>query len=121
MPDSTFTQRCWKDIEQLRLAILEHPFLLGLVDGTLPEHRFRSYVIQDSLYLLSYARTLAAIAARARSPADTSFLAGSAVSAVAVEQELSSTPSSSGCSSSPRRRCRPPIRCRCTCATPRPH
>jgi thiaminase/transcriptional activator TenA len=88
MPDSTFTQRCWNDVEHLRREILEHPFLLGLVDGTLPEDRFRSYIVQDSLYLLSYAKTLAVLAARAGSPADTSFLAGSAVSAVAVEQEL---------------------------------
>jgi thiaminase/transcriptional activator TenA len=91
MPDdtgSTFTQRCWQDVEPLRRAIHEHPFLLGLVDGTLPEHRFRSYIVQDSLYLLAYARTLAVLAARAQTPADTSFLAGSAVSAVAVEQEL---------------------------------
>lgn len=92
MPDldtgSTFTQRCWTDVEQLRHAIHEHPFLLGLVAGTLPEQRFHSYIVQDSLYLLSYARTLAVLAARAQAPADTSFLAGSAVSAVAVEQEL---------------------------------
>jgi len=92
MPDSdmdaTFTQRCWKDVEHLRHAILEHPFLLGLVDGTLPEHRFRSYIVQDSLYLQSYARTLAVLAARAQAPLDTSFLAGSAASAVAAEQEL---------------------------------
>lgn len=86
--DSTFTQRCWKDVEQLRHAILEHPFLLGLVDGTLPEHRFRSYILQDSLYLLSYASALAVLAARAQTPMDTSLLAGSAVSAVAAEQEL---------------------------------
>lgn len=88
MPDPTFTGRCWRDVEQLRRAILEHPFLLGLVDGTLPEHRFRSYVVQDSLYLLSYSRTLAVLAARARTPGDTSLLAGSAASTVAVEQEL---------------------------------
>jgi thiaminase/transcriptional activator TenA len=93
MPDRTagsasFTQRCWSEIEPVRRAILEHPFLVGLVDGSLPEQRFRSYIVQDSLYLRSYARTLAALAAKAQAPADTALLAGGAAQAVAVEQEL---------------------------------
>jgi thiaminase/transcriptional activator TenA len=88
MRSLSFTERCWREIEPLRRAILEHPFLLGLVDGTLPEDRFRAYIIQDSLYLLSYARTLSALAARAPSPADTAFLASCAAEAIAVEQAL---------------------------------
>ena len=85
---ATFTTRAWDEVAPLRRAILEHPFLLGLVDGSLPEHRFRAYIVQDSLYLLSYARTLSVLAARAHSPGDTALLAGSAAEAVAVEQEL---------------------------------
>jgi thiaminase/transcriptional activator TenA len=83
-----FTRRAWKETEPIRRAILEHPFLAGLADGSLPEDRFRSYIVQDSLYLRSYARTLAALAAKAQAPGDTALLAGNAAQAVAVEQEL---------------------------------
>lgn len=32
-------------------AILAHPFLAGLADGSLEEQAFKHYVVQDSLYL----------------------------------------------------------------------
>ncbi len=31
--------------------VLEHPFLVGLLEGTLPLASFRHYIIQDLLYL----------------------------------------------------------------------
>lgn len=34
-----------------RSAILAHPFLRGLADGSLDEGTFRHYVVQDALYL----------------------------------------------------------------------
>ena len=33
-----------------------HPFVKGLGDGTLPLDKFRFYMIQDSLYIVDYAR-----------------------------------------------------------------
>ena len=43
-------------------AQLEHPFVKGLADGTLPLDKFRYYMIQDSLYIIDYARAMAWVA-----------------------------------------------------------
>ena len=58
-----------EDIEQkalpIRLAILAHPFITGVGDGTLPVEYFKHYVMQDYVYLIDYARVLALASARA--------------------------------------------------------
>lgn len=46
-------------------AQLEHPFVEGIADGSLPVERFRHYVAQDYLFLVDYGRLLAIGAARA--------------------------------------------------------
>ncbi len=38
---------------------VEHPFVAGLADGTLPEPVFRAYLVQDWLFLLQFARAFA--------------------------------------------------------------
>jgi thiaminase len=38
---TSFTQELWASIEPIYRAILSHPFLKGLADGTLPEEKFR--------------------------------------------------------------------------------
>ena len=45
--------------------ILVHPFILGLSDGSLPAAVFDEYLRQDALYLSTFARCLAALAAHA--------------------------------------------------------
>ncbi len=54
----------WKAALPAFRRILEHPFVSGLADGTLPEDVFAFYIRQDALYLESYARTMSLIAAR---------------------------------------------------------
>ncbi len=49
----------------IRQAILAHPFVTGMGDGTLPVDRFKHYVLQDYVYLIDYSRVLALAAARA--------------------------------------------------------
>ena len=68
--------------------VLEHPFLAGLVDGTLGEDAFRQYVVQDALYLRSYARALAVCAARAPEDAGVEMFADHAKGALVVERAL---------------------------------
>jgi thiaminase/transcriptional activator TenA len=67
-----FTQSLWKAAAPIYAAILEHPFLQGLTDGSLPENAFRHYAVQDALYLRDFGRGLALIGAR--SDADRDFL-----------------------------------------------
>ena len=60
-----FTRELWKSIEPIYAAILEHPFLRGLTDGSLPRESFKFYAVQDALYLREFARALSLAAARA--------------------------------------------------------
>ena len=49
-------------------AILDHPYLRELKEGTLPRAVFREYVKQDWLYLQEFVRASAVIAGRAADP-----------------------------------------------------
>jgi len=60
-----FTTELWTAIEPTYAAILRHPFLTGLLDGTLPHESFEFYAVQDALYLREFARALSIAAARA--------------------------------------------------------
>jgi thiaminase/transcriptional activator TenA len=59
------TGALWQAIEPIYAAILAHPFVRGLTDGSLPREAFRFYAVQDALYLRDFARALALAAARA--------------------------------------------------------
>src|SRR6516225_1096889 len=60
-----FTAELWKSIEPIYGAILRHPFVRGLGDGSLEHECFKFYVLQDALYLREFGRALAIAAARA--------------------------------------------------------
>jgi thiaminase (transcriptional activator TenA) len=60
-----FTEELWKAMTPVYDAILRHPFVAGLTDGSLPRDRFRFYAVQDALYLREFARALSLAAARA--------------------------------------------------------
>ncbi len=49
----------------IREAILAHPFITGVGDGSLPEEKFKHYIRQDYAYLIDYSRVLAVASARA--------------------------------------------------------
>lgn len=53
----------------IRARILEHPFVRGLGDGTLPGDRYQYYLKQDYVFLIEYCRVLALASARAAEPA----------------------------------------------------
>ena len=61
----SFTADLWTSIEPVYAAILRHPFVTGLTDGSLPRARFQFYAVQDALYLREFARALSLAAARA--------------------------------------------------------
>ena len=87
MSDS-FSDELWPGVAGIYDAILAHPFLTGLTDGSLPHDAFAFYVVQDAIYLHGYAQALAAVASRAPTPAQTEMFARHAADAIAVEKTL---------------------------------
>jgi thiaminase/transcriptional activator TenA len=84
----TFTEELWAGNTDIFDAILAHPFITGLTDGTLPEAAFAHFVLQDGIYLRDYARALAVVASHAPDSAAMQMFARHAADAVAAELEL---------------------------------
>lgn len=87
-PSERWSSRLWQEIEGTYLAILAHPFLTGLGEGTLDPEAFGYYVAQDVHYLRDYARALAVVGAKAPTHADTAMFARHAAGAVDAELAL---------------------------------
>jgi thiaminase/transcriptional activator TenA len=86
--NDSFSGQLWQGITGIYRAILAHPFLAGLTDGSLPHDAFAFYVIQDALYLRRYSEALAEVGRRAPSAAEAGMFARHAAEAVEVEQAL---------------------------------
>ncbi len=86
--ETGFTTQLWDGITPIYQAILIHPFVTGLTDGSLPEDLFRFYAVQDALYLRDFAKAVAAAAARATLDEWTEFLATHARDVLVVERSL---------------------------------
>jgi thiaminase (transcriptional activator TenA) len=84
----SFTGELWDGITGIYGAIVAHPFLTGLADGSLPHEKFAFYVLQDALYLRQYAQALAAVASRAPCPEATALFARDAAEAISVERGM---------------------------------
>jgi thiaminase/transcriptional activator TenA len=84
----TWTAHLWSSIADTYQAILAHPFVTGLTDGTLPETSFAHYVAQDAHYLRDYARALMVVGSKAPSHLDVAMFARHAAGAVDVELTL---------------------------------
>jgi thiaminase/transcriptional activator TenA len=87
MGDS-FSAELWDSTADVYGAILAHPFVRGLTDGSLPRDAFTFYVIQDALYLRWYAQALAAVASKATDNAGTEMFARHAAGIIDVEMTL---------------------------------
>ncbi len=55
----SLAKELWAANSDLATAALEHPFVRGLEDGTLPREDFAGYVGQDAFFLESFARAYA--------------------------------------------------------------
>jgi thiaminase/transcriptional activator TenA len=84
----SWSARLWAVLAPVDAALLAHPFLTGIADGTLDRQVFTGYLVQDALYLADYARALALLGARAEELADTAVLARHAAGTVEVELAL---------------------------------
>ena len=74
----------------MKHAIVEHPFITELTDGTLSVDAFTRYLAQNYLYLNGFARALALVSARSPDSATVEFFARRAAYAIASEQEFAS-------------------------------
>ena len=87
-PLGSWSARLWAEGAATYRAILEHPFLTGLSDGTLEPAAFGHYLVQDCHYLRAYARALAVVGAKAPDHVGTALLARHAAGAVEAELGL---------------------------------
>jgi thiaminase/transcriptional activator TenA len=87
----TFTAELWQSIAPIYAAILRHPFLRGLTDGSLSRDAFRFYVVQDAHYLRDFARALSIAAARAPRDEWIIMLNEHSAGALKVERSLHET------------------------------
>lgn len=82
---TSFSEELWDSVAPTFGAIVSHPFLAGISDGSLPPERFVYFVGQDRLYLRAFSRALSYAAGHASEPDDTALFTGSASTAIAVE------------------------------------
>ena len=88
MNSTTFRAGMWAAMQDLFTRILAHPFIAGLTDGSLSRDAFSYYVIQDSHYLVDYARALALVGAKAPDEQGIAMFAAHARGAIEVERSL---------------------------------
>ena len=74
-----------------REAMMRHPFVLGIGDGSLSEERFKHFMTQDYVYLIDYARCLAMGTVKAPDLDTMSWFAGAVDHILNTEMELHRT------------------------------
>jgi thiaminase/transcriptional activator TenA len=67
---------------------LEHPFVRGLADGSLPIERFRFYLRQDYVFLIDYCRVFALAASKARELKEITLFAKLLIDTLTTEMDL---------------------------------
>jgi thiaminase/transcriptional activator TenA len=83
-----FTEQLWREALPVYRKTLEHPYLRGLSDGSLPKSKFEFYLIQDSHYLRAFGQALNVLASKAPREDWAITLGRHAVEALQVEHEL---------------------------------
>lgn len=71
-----------------REAMMRHPFVLGIGDGSLSDERFKHFMTQDYLYLIDYARVLAMGTVKAPDLPTMSWFAGAVDYILNTEMDL---------------------------------
>ena len=83
-----FTDDIGQRTLRLRQAILAHPFIVGVGNGTLEVAKFKHYVAQDYVYLADYSRVIALASARAANLATMGWFARLLDETLNVEMDL---------------------------------
>lgn len=88
MTPATLTDRFWQNIAPILDAILAHPFIKELSDGSLSRDRFIFYLQQDALYLQDFARALGLAGVRSPDTATVQAFLNFGSGAISVEHTL---------------------------------
>jgi thiaminase/transcriptional activator TenA len=84
----TFSEAAWARNVGAYEKIRSMPFNAELAAGTLPQERFRHYIVQDAHYLVGFGRALSLAAAKAPDPDGIVQFAAAAQEAIVVERAL---------------------------------
>lgn len=83
-----WSEQAWLSIEPIYESILQMPFIQELIEGTLPLEKFQYYLMQDSIYLEHFGRSLAIVGARAQNIPDMLAFFRFAETTIIVENAL---------------------------------
>lgn len=84
----TWSDNAWKNIASIFTKITEHPFIIELMNGTLPKEKFEFYMRQDAYYLADFGRVLGGIGTKLKQPEHMEMFLNFATNTVKVEQIL---------------------------------
>ncbi|SEO06919.1 thiaminase (transcriptional activator TenA) [Methylobacterium sp. UNC300MFChir4.1] len=87
-PDDAFSREAWARNAAAYETIRSMPFNAELAAGTLPQDRFRHYIVQDAHYLIGFGRALSLAAAKAPDPDTIVQFSRAAQEAIVVERAL---------------------------------
>jgi thiaminase (transcriptional activator TenA) len=88
LPGDVFSKAAWARDAAAYETIRTMPFNAELADGTLPEQKFRHYIVQDAHYLIGFGRALSLAAAKAPDPDGIVQFSRAAQDAIVVERAL---------------------------------
>lgn len=88
---SGWSEHAWRSASDWYVAIVAHPFLVSLADGSLAADVFARYLVDDAHYLRGYARALSGLATRTADPDAAAMLAACAAEGIRAERELHAT------------------------------
>src|SRR5438128_10342542 len=86
-----FSQHLRSIAEPIWAAQLTHPFVVGLGNGTLPERKFKYYILQDALFLNDLAQVFTIASKKAPDAASATRFAKLAEDTLVVERSLHET------------------------------
>ncbi|MBD3168867.1 MAG: thiaminase II [candidate division Zixibacteria bacterium] len=88
MEKDSFVGEIRKRSDNLWKAVLNHPFVKGIGDGSLSQDKFEYYLKQDYVYLIDFSRLLAVTTAKGRNLSDMSFFSILLNATLTMEMEL---------------------------------
>ena len=85
---ATLTDQMWTEARPVYDATLQHPYLKGLADGSLPKASFKFYLVEDAKYLRAFSEALEVLAKKAPRPEWAATLRKHSTEAIEAELQL---------------------------------